>query len=328
MCIRDRANPDLLAVGWLEAPDAGAEQVFRHLVQRNALNWRAERAASQVVLASQTDQALQAQVQAALSRLASGSGSEPIKLPAAGGRATAEQPEPAGGAPEVQNALLLVGSPKLKKSSSYLLGEYLFAKLAERSIQTETVFLHAAVRSPEKMAALLAATNRAGLVVLAFPLYVDSLPAPVIEALEAIALHRRDREGSPAQRFAAVANCGFPEAVHNTTALAICETFARQAGFAWAGWLSLGGGAGMGATAPLAEVGGRAAALKKPLDLAAEALAQGETIPEEAQTLLAKPFAPVWLYRLIGNWSWPQQAKRWGAQKLLRQKPYTMDEQA
>ena len=84
---RYEANPDLLAVGWLEAPDAGAEQVFRHLVQRNALNWRAERAASQVVLASQTDQALQAQVQAALSRLASGSGSEAIELPAAGGRA-------------------------------------------------------------------------------------------------------------------------------------------------------------------------------------------------------------------------------------------------
>jgi multimeric flavodoxin WrbA len=322
---RYETYPDLLAVGWQDEPDAQAEQVFRHLVQRNALNWRAERSASQVVLASQTGEELQALVQAGLGDLTSRAGNEPVTLPDAGDHPAREEQDSGGGAPKVRNALLLVGSPKTKKSSSYLLGEYLFHKFAEQSIETETVFVHNAVRSPDKMDALLEAVDRADLAVLAFPLYVDSLPAPVIEALEAIALHRRGRAGSPAQRFAAIANCGFPEAFHNATALAICETFARQAGYAWAGWLSLGGGGGMGATAPLAEAGGRAAALMKPLDLAAEALARGESMPEEAQALLAKPFAPAWLYRLLGNWGWPQQAKRWGAQKLLRQKPYTMD---
>ncbi len=319
---RYEAYPDLLAIGWMDAPDAQAEQVFRHLVRRNALNWRAQASASTVVLANQTDEEIQASVRTSLSDLQSGSGTQPDERPHGEGLETLPGPGSSDGTPEIRRALLLVGSPKTHKSRSYLLGEYLFDQLGQRSIETETIHLHPALRSSEKMSALLEAVDRADLVTLTFPLYVDSLPAPVIEALEAIDAHRQGREGLPSQRFAAIANCGFPEAYHNETGLAICETFARQAGFAWAGWLSLGGGGGMGASAPLAEAGGRAAPLKKPLELAAEALAQGEAIPEEAQTLLAKPFAPAWLYRLIGNWGWPQQAKRWDAQKALRRKPY------
>ena len=57
------------------------------------------------------------------------------------------------------------------------------------------------------------------------------------------------------QLFTAIANCGFPEALHNTTALAICEVFARQAGFEWAGSLSLGGGEAVNGQ-PLVQAGG------------------------------------------------------------------------
>jgi multimeric flavodoxin WrbA len=46
---RYQKNPDLLAVGWLDAPDAQSEAVFRHLVQRNALNWHSKTWASDVV---------------------------------------------------------------------------------------------------------------------------------------------------------------------------------------------------------------------------------------------------------------------------------------
>ena len=42
--------------------------------------------------------------------------------------------------------------------------------------------------------------------------------------------------------FAALANCGFPEAHHNRTALEICAQFAAAAGMTWAGGLALGAG--------------------------------------------------------------------------------------
>jgi hypothetical protein len=106
-------------------------------------------------------------------------------------------------------------------------------------VQTETLQVYTAFSSPARTALALEKLEAADLVVLAFPLYVDSLPAPVIAALEKIAAQRLGR--STRQRFTAIANCGFPEASHNAPALAICSEFARQSGFAWAGSLALGG---------------------------------------------------------------------------------------
>jgi len=226
------------------------------------------------------------------------------------------------GATSIRRALLLVGSPRTRKSSSNSLGSYLFERLHAQSIQTETIYLHTILRSPEKMKALHEAVDAADLVLLAFPLYVDSLPAPVIEALERIAAHR---EGQTTRKlFAAIANCGFPEAHHNDTALAICETFARQAGFEWAGGLALGAGEGLVHGASLNEAGGPAIPIKKALEMAAAALAIGEPIPQAAIDLLAKAFIPGWLYRTIGWYGWKQQAKRWGAEKSLKRQPYAV----
>jgi multimeric flavodoxin WrbA len=177
------------------------------------------------------------------------------------------------------------------------------------------------LRSPEKTQALLDAVDAADLVTLAFPLYVDSLPAPVTEALERIAAHRQGRDRSRPQAFTAIANCGFPEAYQTETALAICETFARQAGFEWAGALALGAG-GMLSGVPLAEEGGKTMLMRKSLELAAEALAKGQAIPKDAQELMAKPLIPAWAYRLMGGLGWMGAAKGYGALRRLWRRPY------
>jgi hypothetical protein len=152
------------------------------------------------------------------------------------------------------------------------------------------------------------------------------LPAPTIEALEHIAVHRASNGKTNVQQtqqlLAAIANCGFPEARHNETALAICASFARQAGFNWANSLALGAGEGMVHGMPLNELDGRVSPLKKALDLAAAALAQGQPIPEDAQKLLAKPFIPSWMYRWMGIYGWRQQAKQFGMEKELKRQPY------
>jgi hypothetical protein len=168
---------------------------------------------------------------------------------------------------------------------------------------------------------MLEAVDAADLVTVAFPLYVDSLPAPVIEALERIAAHRLGRDRSRRQLFTVIANCGFPEAQHCAPALAICENFARQAGFEWAGPLALGGG-GMVNGFPLAEGGGRTILMRNALDLAAEGLAEGRAIPEGAQDLFGKPIVPPWAYRLMSGMGWIQAARGYGALKSLRRKPY------
>jgi multimeric flavodoxin WrbA len=316
-------NPNLLVIGWMESPDPQSEAVFRHLVQRNALNWHANTYVSGVVLASESDQEIQATVQKWLNDLQSCQSSQRIELLKNVNPTTTLGTVVSNGAVEVQRALLLVGSPKTRKSTSNSLGGYLFEHLSAQSIQTETIYLHTVLRSPAKMKALLDAVDAADLLLLAFPLYVDTLPAPVIEALERIAEHRHEREQTRQQLFGVIANCGFPESHQCDTALSICKIFAYQANFEWAGALALGGGEGIVGGIPLAELDGRAIPIRKSLELAAEALALGRVIPVEAQDILAKPVVPNWVYRLMSSLGWKQRAKRYGAQKSLRRKPYT-----
>jgi len=326
---RYQKHPDFLAVGWMDIPDEQSETVFRHLLQRNALNFYAEKNVSGVVLASQTDGEMLASAQKWLDELRNGQSSQRVELPINGDPSTAASTSSARrleagsghGPVEIRRALLLVGSPKTRKSTSNSLGEYLYEQLSGQSIQTETMYLHTVLRSPAKMQSLLEAVDAADLVTLTFPLYVDSLPAPVIEALERIAAHRQGHDPSHRQLFTAIANCGFPEAHHCHAALAIGETFARQAGFAWAGSLALGGG-GMVNGVPLAEGGGKTMGIRKALDLAAEALAQGQAIPQAAQDMMAKPVMPPWAYRLTGDLGWIWAARGYGALRSLKRQPY------
>jgi multimeric flavodoxin WrbA len=220
----------------------------------------------------------------------------------------------------VRRAVLLVGSPRTKKSTSASLGGYLMDKLAARGIETETIQIYTTFNSAERTRLAFERLDQADLVVLAFPLYADSLPAPVIAALEKIAAHRSSVKTT--QRFIAIANCGFPEARHNETALAICREFAGQSGMTWCGSLSLGAGEGMVHGVPLNELGGQGAMFRKSLDLAAAALADGKPIPQQARDLLAKPFIPNWLYKVVGGFGWKQQAKKYGKQKFMKLQPY------
>jgi multimeric flavodoxin WrbA len=305
--------PDFLVVGWTDAPNPQAEAVFRHLAQRNGINFRVETHVGVVIPAAQSDQDMLTSARNWLNELDNGRSSPRVELSANGRKGN--------GASEIRRALLLVGSPRREKSTSSSLGEYLLEQLRARSIQTETIYVHTALRSPEGTQAMIDAVNAVDLVALTFPLYVDSLPAPVIEALEHIAAHRQSREARP-QLFAAIANCGFPEALHNTTVLAICATFARQAGFEWAGSLSLGGGEAVNGQ-PLAQAGGRTIRMRKSLEMATEALARGQAIPTAAQDLMGKPIVPHWAYRMGGKRRWNKQAKHYGAGKLLKQRPYS-----
>src|SRR5574341_54563 len=324
---RYKGNPKLLVIGWMNLPDAQIEAVFRHLVKRNAINMYARTAVCGVVVGDQAEDKLAAQIEGWLENIARGSSSTAVShRRAAGSRGTNGVPAlskidiPLPGAKPIRRAVLLVGSPRTRKSSSASLGGYLMEQLAARGVGTETIQIYTSLNSPERMRSMLKAIDDADLIVLAFPLYVDSLPAPATAALERIAAHRAEKHTD--QRFAAIANCGFPESTHNATALAICETFAQQAGFFWAGALALGGGQGLVHGTPLNELDGRAIPLKKSLEIAAEALAAGNSIPQAAKDLMAKPAIPGWMYLLVGAYGWKQQAKQYGMEKLLKRQPY------
>lgn len=306
--------PDLLAIGLLERPDARAEAVFARVVERNALNMRVRRFASAVVAGTDPGAAPGPVARAveALER------SQPPRV--------AVPPLDLAPLPDLPHrpalrATFLVGSPKGERSTSASLAAHLGRRLAERGVSVSTAVLPSALKADPALGDLAAGLAEADLVVLSAPLYVDGLPGPVTAALEVLA-SRSPRPGSPAgTRLVALVNCGFPEAVHDDTGLGICRGFAAAVGWDWAGGLAIGGG-GMVDARPLGSLGGRVRNLTRALDLAAAALAEGRTIPPEADRLARRPAVPHWLYRLAGDWSFRWQARRHGVGDRLRDRPY------
>lgn len=220
-----------------------------------------------------------------------------------------------------KRALLLVGSPKGPGSTSDSIGTYLVDRLRVGSFDTEKFRIHPSIRSDKGRENLISAIDECDVLILAFPLYVDSLPSPVIRAMEFVARHRNSAKQFKRQGFLAISNSGFPEAHHNKTALAICRRFALESGFEWLGGLALGGGQAVDGR-PLGKLGGMARNIRKSLDLTASALIEGRPIPEEAVSFMAKPITPVWMYTWFGELRWKRQARKHGVKNRLYDRPY------
>jgi len=218
-----------------------------------------------------------------------------------------------------RKALLLLGSPR-ERGTSMLLGNALLDGLASRGWETETLALTGLLEAQGGRARLLGEFTGAGLTILSAPVYVDSPPAPVMRAFEFLAGEPGERPGPDGRRFAAVFNCGFPEAMHNDVCLDVCRLFARDAGLHWSGGLGVGGGGAVGGT--LDARGRLTAGLRTALDMAAKALAQDMDIPGEARELAAKPIVSKWLYLLMAECGWFRLAAKHGKLLKLGNRPF------
>ena len=218
-------------------------------------------------------------------------------------------------------ALLVNGSPRGEKATSQLLANLLADGLRERGAEAEQAWALGALRNDEDTGALLRAWDDADVVVVSFPLYVDSLPAPLTCVLELVAARRASRGDTRSQRLAAVVQCGFPEAVHTDTAVTICRLFARDAGMTWAGALAFGEGGMLGGG--LDSIPPRAAArVRSAAAATAESLAAGGLVPEDAAAALREPMLPPWAYITVANAGWHMQKRQNKADRQLGFRAY------
>jgi multimeric flavodoxin WrbA len=199
-------------------------------------------------------------------------------------------------------ALLINASPKRGRSTSLSMAEYLAERLSEKGIEARVLHMG------HDPAGAVDAIDAADVVVLASPLYVDSLPSGVMAFFEEFSTRKGSAQG---QRFLGIVNCGFPEASQCATAITIMSIFARNVGFAWAGALPMGMGEAV-AGRPLREAGGMARRPRAALDLTAQALAEGKDVPEEALRLMARPPIPRWLFVRLAHRMWRQRARENG----------------
>ena len=322
-------RPRLMMVGVQRHPNSHEAYIFRTLGGRNAINFHPPSYAAEVVVATDPADVLRQRFNALLTR----SDTLPFGTSVAALMPPSVASSVAVGPNCPRRALLIVGSPKTSSpSTSSVLGDYLLERLGDCGYETESLTLRASLSREEGKAALLASSDRAGLILLVFPLYADALPFLVTKALVLIAAHRRAATHPPPQRLAAIVNCGFPETHQNSVALAICQEFAAQSGMVWEGGLALGGGGVIGGQAlnmarrsgpPVKHVIGA-------LDLTAVALSEGHPVPAQAAKLMAKnpvPFMPFavwrWIYTRLGGKGFEREAARNGiSRERLLDQPY------
>lgn len=288
--------PRWVGIGVQRARDAEEAGLFKLMVARNAINFHAPSYAAEVVQSTDDRARLQEALRSALERRDTFPWRDPVRSMMPTG-----EPLPVGGDTEVvRRALLIVGSPKtLSPSTSSVLGEELLGRLAVAGWQTESLTLkHRTCREAGK-AELLAAVDRADLILLAFPLYIDAFAYLVTKALEVIAEHRLAAgDGARPQGLCALANNGFPEAHQTYLALSILRRVAARSGMTWLGGMALGAGEATIGGHPLkasSDSGIPLFRISRALDAAGAALARGEAVPAEALQGMARvpiPFMP------------------------------------
>jgi len=208
---------------------------------------------------------------------------------------------------------VLIGSPKgIEKSASARLAKVLTTGLEAANWTSEWFHTHHVLRADETWESMISSMARSEIILLAAPLYVDSLPAPVIETLHRLSQGKNAlvREGLP-PRMVSLLNCGFVESEQNITAQSMVRLFSENMGFQWAGGISVGAG-GM--------VNKR---IREALEMASNALRDDILIPDAVDVLTRKPIMKPWLYVMGGNFMWKRQAKANGLDpKQLNARPY------
>lgn len=222
---------------------------------------------------------------------------------------------------EFKQAILLIGSPKLKESTSESLGTYLLKQLEKQGFITSMLHVYKCLKNEDGVLTLLQETDEADLIIFASPLYADSLPAHIIKALEIMFNHRKETLYIKRQDFIAIINCGFPEAEQNDAAIKLCRMFARRVGLNWRGSFAIGmGGIINGNSLDKRRILNRN--IRRAFRKASPFLANGETVPKEIRALASKQMLPTSMYVMGGNLNWKRQANKLGTRKELDRKPY------
>lgn len=215
--------------------------------------------------------------------------------------------------------LVLYGSPKGERGASANIAGHVIEGIRGGGADVSSLSIYRSLDQEEAFERLVKAYDEAESVVLAFPLYIDTLPAGVTEALARL-LPRREGMTRRRRQLLVICNCGFPESQHCRYALRSCQLFAERMGMEFWGGVAigqggmLGGGNGEQARANRRQV--------EALRSMGSRLAGGKAIPAEAVELLARPAIPSRMYTLFGNMGWNKLARKNGVRGQMRARPY------
>lgn len=193
------------------------------------------------------------------------------------------------------NITYIDGSPKTKDSTSLYLLKTLESKMPEGYLPSWIDVRQCQIQP------LLNLFEKSDIIVIAFPLYVDSIPSHLLQMLEDIQPLLSSNPKSV--RLYTIVNCGFYDTRQNHIALSIMKVWCKKSGFIWGQGVAAGGG-GMAQAAPAGR--GPAGNLGKALDDLADNIINART----SDDLYFEPNFPRFLYKAAAHLGWINQAKK------------------
>ena len=216
---------------------------------------------------------------------------------------------------------LLVGSPRKERSASETLGLYLCKHLDPVQFVYQKMYLRDQAYKKDKNREWIQDILQSDLLILASPLYVDSLPSFVIKTFEIIHQQAKKEKFGKEIKFLAIINSGFPESSQSQIALDICRHFTQKTGMFWLGGLALGSGMFLGGK-DIGKMGWFVRNIKRSLDETAVALNQEMPIPETAVALMQKALFSKKFFQWMVNLGFKQRAKKSGLKNEIYRRPY------
>jgi len=198
---------------------------------------------------------------------------------------------------------LISGSPKVNNSASRTLLEDLKCYFSEKAEIVEFGF-HATSISEEVLEEL----NKTDAWVLAFPLYVDGIPAHLLSCL--IQLEEAKLTNHNIHIYSVV-NCGFYEGIQAEPALKILQNWCAKAGYVWGTGMGIGGGGSLATMSKMKPGQGP----KAPIDKAMSMLADQILRQEAYENMYVSVAFPRFVYKMGAHLGWRQAIKANGGKK-------------
>lgn len=137
-------------------------------------------------------------------------------------------------------------------------------------------------------------------VVLAFPLYVDGIPAHLLSCL--VQMEEAQIEKRQPASVYGIVNCGFYEGIQAEPALEVLQNWCMKAGFLWAGGIGVGGGGSLEKMPDVKPGHGPKAPIEKELEKLAEKISKKENYESQ---YISVAF-PRFLYKMAAQMGWRQ----------------------
>lgn len=196
------------------------------------------------------------------------------------------------------NMVLINGSPKGEKSCSNYLLELFKSEFEKENNVYEVAIADKRIKDEDKFHIISNCDN----IVIAFPLYVDCLPATVIKFLEGFEKYIKYNKIKCDSRLYCVVNCGFYEGIQNRQALKVVKNFTKHIDK-----IKYGGGIGIG-TGPFiygsSNISWEAkikASIKEVIDILIQAISNEELMNKD---LFVEANMSKRLYIQAGNLGW------------------------